>query len=278
MLETSSHCPVVPSFFTFLCTDLSWILLFWLVLSISLPGAPGGLTSSWKRDWESVSTGCKAKNYTLNSGNSDVRKNTYFRLLILQWAQDGPCKEYVSTNTPFFDKSTTQELKFTCQLSDKVFLSFLLFSQLWKEWACREDTDPAACSGTGLQHRWEWPEAICMTSACFSVQGGGVKSPFMLLRWDQWVCKVFINSHLKQFWHFSFIRQQYWNLLGLIFLISMKISEEWASIFSLLTDENCYSQVESVADRMMPKCHANQIFLGSEFRLLCMRFFRTVLW
>lgn len=155
---------------------------------------------------------------------SGVGKNTYFRLLILQWAQVWPCKEYVSTNT-FFDNRKAWELKFICcQLSDKEFLYFLLFSQLWKEWACWEDTDPAACSGRGLQCRWEWPEAICMTSACISSQGGGVKSPFMLLRWDQWVCRVFINSHLKQFWHFSFIGQQSWDLMGLIFLISMKIS------------------------------------------------------
>lgn len=51
-----------------------------------------------------------------------------------------------------------------------------------------------------------------MTSTCISVQGGGVISPFMLLRWDQWRCKVFINSHLKPFKHFSFIRQPKFSL------------------------------------------------------------------
>ena len=75
MLETSSHQLGVPSFFPFLWTDLVWILLFWSVLRVSPPGAPGGLTSSWRRDWESVSTGCRAKNYTLNSDESDVRKS-----------------------------------------------------------------------------------------------------------------------------------------------------------------------------------------------------------
>lgn len=115
---------------------------------------------------------------TVVTVNSDVRKNTYFRLLILQWPKIDFVNN-VSLQTLNFWQQQDRRTQINLWSALRQAISFfLLLFQLWNEWACWEDADAAACSGTGLQCRWEWPEAICMISAYISYPGRWRKVSF----------------------------------------------------------------------------------------------------
>lgn len=87
IIDSPRNCPMV---------GISWSF-FTIFFDCPCPSLPGFLTP-----------GClcpaKVKNYTLNKGNKDVRKSTNFRLLILQWAQDLPCRVSLCKHSCFWQQ------------------------------------------------------------------------------------------------------------------------------------------------------------------------------